>query len=515
MRQLVPELSDSPTISVLVAVSDPDEIWIKKSFVSVLKGVYPHVELCVCDDASRRPHVPEALGGFASADDRVKLSRHEESKGLAGSLNEALSLATGQFVTVLGAGDELAPEALFAVANLLKGSGADVVYADEDSVDISDRRSGPVFKPYWSPDLLLSTPYVGRPCVVRRDLVTELGGFREGFDGAEEWDLMLRLAEETGRIRHLPKMLYHRRTYEEEPAPNGQVSHRAVKEAVARRLPRATVRSETGSARVVRSVFGQPTVSVVAISTGPAPTSNSAEIGWGSFYPIHEVLSAYVWEGEALVKRVLGTSSAARAANLAAGGATGDYLLFVRNYREISSPDWVAELLRQAQRPGVGLVGGRVLDRKGNTLAGGSFFDPGRLLGTRPESPNIPLRESPPRYLPVVDYPFNPVQISAGCMMVSRSVFEDVGGFDEENLPTFFYDLDLSFRLVERGLLNVYMPGVSVVSEGVGRALPGEQEIEHMWNRWWPQLVKLLHYRNSPLRVPEDLDADLLVAAPE
>lgn len=514
MRQLVPGFLDPPTISVLIPVSDPDEIWIKKSLASVLEGVYPHVELCACDNASERPHVAEALHEFAASDGRVKLRRLEERASLAGTLNGALSLATGRFMTVLGEGDELAPEALYVVADLLQNVEADAIYADEDSVDISDRRSDPVFKPYWSPDLLLSIPYVGRPYVVRRDLVTELGGFREGFEDAEEWDLMLRLAEKSGHFRHLPKMLYHRRVYESEPKLDSEgtreASYRAVEEALDRRSPRATVAPGAGSVRVIRSVSGKPTVSVVALSTGPAPASNSGELGRRSSYPVREVLSAYTWEGKALEKEVMGTGFAARAANLAASGAKGEYLLFVRNYGETSPPDWIAELLRQAQRPEVGLVGGRVLDRRGNMLAGGSFFDPGRLLGSPPEAPQISPQVAPARHLPVVDYPFNPLAGSVGCMMVRRSIFEDVGGFDEENLPTFFYDLDFSLRLRERGLLNVYAPGVSVVSEGVGRALPGAGEIEHMWNRWWPELVRILQYRDSPLRVWEELDADLL-----
>jgi hypothetical protein len=502
-----------PTVSVLLAVSDPDEVWIKASLSSVLDGIYPHVELCVCDNASERPHVGQALDGLAASDERVKVRRLPKAASLAQAYNEALALAMGRFVTFLGEGDELAPEAFFYAVEVLQDTEADVIYGDEDSVDISDRRSNPVFKPYWSPDMFLSVPYLGRPCVIRRDLVEGLGGLREGFEGAEEHDLMLRVAEKTDRICHVPKMLYRRRTYEREPAPEGSVSReaarRAVKEALKRRDSEATVEPgpTPGSIRVVRGLSRRPTVSVVALVTAPGFASSDPEKE--SSYPLHEVIPARAGGGVAPEERATSVP-VAKAANLAAGRATGEYLLFVRNYRGATSSEWVLELLRQARRDEVGAVGGRVLNGDGSTRNAGSYLNLSKLTGSSSDA--LPQRETS-RFLPVIDHPFNPAAVAIDCMMIRRSVFEDVGGFDEGELPTAFYDLDLCFRLGESGLLNVYTPDASVFSREVLWPLPGVKQIGYMWERWWPVLVKMLHYEDSPLLAgSEKLDEDLLLS---
>lgn len=511
MEGLSATLWDPPCISVLLVVSDLDEIWTKKSVSSVLDGVYPHVELCVCDNGSSRPHVWEALEGFAASDERVKIHRLQTPAGFAGAHNEALSLATGRFVTVLGDGDELAPEALFGMVELLGDPEADGVFGDEDSVDISDRRSDPVFKPYWSPDLLLSTDYVGRPCVIRKSIVEDLGGFAGGLEGAEEHDLLLRIAEKTERISHLPRILYHRRVYEreqanEEPETRGEL-RLAVAGALARRGVAAAVAEgpAPGTVRVVRNLSGRPKVSVVALVTVTSFADRLGDLERRSSYPVHEVIPVGV--GTASEEGAIGVSPA-RSANLAAGRTTGEYLLFVRDYGETPSEGWIARLLEQAQRSEVGVVGGRVLDGARRTRSAGSFLDLSKLTGSVPGA----LTREPSRFLPVVDYPFNPLAASVRCMMIRRSTFESADGFDDEKLPTDLYDLDLSFRLGERGLLGVYVPDAPVVSEMGDRfLLPEAAEVEYVWERWWSVLVRALQYKGSPLYAsPGDLGDDVL-----
>ncbi len=516
VRQRLSGFDGSPLMSVLLVVSDADEIWIKGSISSVLDQTYPYVELCVCDNASKRPHVSEVLEESAASDDRVKVRRLQKPVLPAEAYNQALSLATGRFVTLLGEGDTLVPEAMFKMVNLLRNTQADVVYGDEDSEDISDRISNTIFKPYWSPDMFLSTPYVGRPCAIRRDVVEGLGGFRSGFEGAEEYDLMLRVAENTDRIRHLPEVLYHRRVYEKEPTREEYVARetleRAVSEALERRSVKATVEpgSAPDSVRVVRGLSGRPTVSVVALVTGMDFLDHTRQIVQSSSYPIREVIPAVIGEGVVPGEAPANGASAAGVANLAAGQATGEYLLFVHNFQGALSPEWLTGLLRQAQRPEVGVVGGRVLNSSGGTRSAGSYQSSLSRLTGSPES--ALSQEEPSRFLPVVSDQFNPYAVSAECLMIRRSLFEDASGFDEGNLPTAFYDLDFSFRLREKGLLNVYTPEASLFSRTSDYPLPGIEEVEYMWDRWWAMLVKALYYRDSPLRTEEEsLDDDLLL----
>ena len=500
-REMLGTFAYLPEISVLMVTSDPDEVWIKRSISSVLEQIYPHFELCVYDNASSRPHVAESLAEFAASQECVKTSHLKESTSWAEAYNRALSLATGEFVVLMEVGDELSPDAMFSVVDFLQSVEADVVYADEDSVDISDRRSDPVFKPYWSPDLLVYTPYIGRPCVIRRGLVERSGRFREGFEGAEEYELMLRLSEETERIRHLPRILYHRRTYGGEPAKSGEdrrSQRRAAEDALRlqRRLEETSVDvvgpySASGAPRWDRSVSDQPSVSVVAFVQDERTAGNVEDLATRSSYSVHEIL--VTGPGDPTPREKLSDdASPAEMVNLAAGRATGEYLLFLRNYEGAGSPGWISELLLQAQRAETGAVGGKVLNSDGTWSAGGYP----NLSGLTGESTNMSIREIQVPFLPIVDYPFNPCAVPLECMMVRRSTFEEIGGFDE-SLPT-VYDLDFSFRLVERGLLNVYVPEVSVFAAGASPP-PDEEEIAYMWRRWWAMLARELYYRESPL----------------
>lgn len=499
MRQQASALEYLPRISVIMVVSDADELWIKSSVGSVLGQIYPHLELCICDNGSKRKHVPEVLKDYAAAEERIQVRRLPDERSRAEAYNAALSLATGEFVALLGQGDEISPEALFKVVELLQRVRADVIYTDEDQIDVSGGRSDPVFKPYWSPELLMSTAYTGRLCVMRKDIVDSLGGFREGFERAEEHDLILRLSERSGRVYHLPDVLYHRRAlpgHVSLDAPGNKATSHAIEDALARREENATVEPglTEGSFRVVRRVGGRPRVGVIVCAPeGMTNVPLAHELEQKTSYPIHQLIVAGVGrEAHPSAGRV-NNPFPTRRINLAAAEVEGDYLVFIDARARITDPGWLMELLGQARRRGVGAVGCKLLNASGDLRHGGSLVEMTRLTGY-PERPIVGAGNM----LPLVDHAFDFGAASSECMLVRRAMFERVGGFDDENLPTAFYDLDLSFRLHEIGLRNVYTPYTSVVCGGV-RPVPNVEEIEYMWNRWWERIVYLLYYQRSPL----------------
>jgi O-antigen biosynthesis protein len=511
MKRQASGLGYLPLISLVLVVSDTDEVWIKASIDSVRRQAYPRLELCVCDNASERSHVSEVLEGYAAADRRVKVRRLPEEVSRSEAYNAAMEMAAGEFVALLGSGDELAPEALFRVAELLQRVRADVVYTDEDHIDISSTRSDPVFKPYWSPDLLLSTAYTGRLCVMRRSLVEASGYFREEPEG--EQDLALRLSEMTENVHHLPEVLYHRRSFAEGPERGpGTSSPRAAEAALARRGTEATVEpgAVEGSFRVVRRVRGSPRVSVIVSALGGSNELWLVDaLERQTSYPIHEVIVAGVGRGLSSSAGRVTHPFPARSLNLAAGAAEGEYLVFLDARARIATPGWLSEMLSQAQRPEAGVVGCKLLSPDGGLRHGGTLVEMSRLTGY----PEEPVTEGG-RYLPLVDHAFNFGAAPAECMMVRREHFEKTGGFDDANLPTAFYDLDLSFKLQETGLLNVYTPYARVIYGGVG-IVPGRDEIEYVWNRWWARLVRLLYYQRSPLdQAHHGLEKGALFASP-
>jgi O-antigen biosynthesis protein len=499
MRKQVAGMRYLPRISLALVVSDADdEVWIKGSLDSVLGQLYPYLELCICDNGSERDHVSEVLEDYAATDERVRVSRSPQKRGWPHAYNAAVSMTTGEFVGLLGAGDRVAPEALFKVVELLQGVRADVIYTDEDHIDISGRRSNPLFKPYWSPDLLLSIPYVGRLCVMRKSIFGASKVFREGYEGAEEHDLVLRISERTDRIHHLPEVLYHRRLPETSGSDRDPTasSSRALEDALARRRINAAVEPGLleGSFRIVRRVDGRPRVSViVSAAQGTSETSMVDELERHASYPVHQIIVAGDGGEPRASADQVSDCFPARALNLAAGKAEGEYLVFMQARARVTAAGWLLEMLQQAQRPEAGAVGCKLLDASGGLRHGGSMMGMSRLTG-HPEE----RVEGGGHYLPLVDHAFNFGAASAECMMVRRTTFERVEGFDDANLPTSLYDLDLSFRLLDLGLLNVYTPYARVVCEAAGTVSETE-EIEYVWNRWWTRLVRSLYYQRPPL----------------
>ncbi len=281
----IPNLNYKPLFSVIVPVYNPEERWLRRCIESVLNQLYPYWELCLADDASTQPQVRSIIEEYLNRQMRWPAARRfrqsqikavfRGSRGhISAASNSALKLATGEFIALLDHDDELSPDALYENAKLLnRHPEADVIYSDEDHIDENGRRHSPFFKPDWSPDLLLSQMYTCHLGVYRTTLVREIGGFRPGFEGAQDWDLMLRLTERTDRIYHIPKILYHWRNTEKSTAFSidskpyaRQAALTALKEAMARRGENAAVEEVTGAPvhfRVHYLLARRPLISIV------------------------------------------------------------------------------------------------------------------------------------------------------------------------------------------------------------------------------------------------------------
>ena len=201
-------------ISIIVPVFNPSLLYLEKCIASVFAQTYQHWELCLVDDCSTQPGVREYLESIATRDPRVRLFLSEENGHIAQASNHGLQIASGEFVAFLDQDDELAPHALYAVMNLLqKNPATDIIYSNEDKITVHDRRFDPTFKPEWSREYALSFMYVGHHLVYRKSLVDFLGGFRTGYDGAQDYDLLLRATEHTDSVKHIPEILYHWRSH--------------------------------------------------------------------------------------------------------------------------------------------------------------------------------------------------------------------------------------------------------------------------------------------------------------
>ncbi|HEX8117241.1 MAG TPA: glycosyltransferase, partial [Pyrinomonadaceae bacterium] len=282
IAELSEALSYKPLFSVLMPVYNVDEVWLRRAVESALGQLYARWELCVADDRSTRPHVRRVLEEYAARDPRVRVVFREENGHISRASNTALGMARGEFVALLDHDDELAEHALYTVAEELNAHPeADLVYSDEDMLE-GGRRLDPFFKPDWSPDLLLSLNVISHLGVYRTSLVREVGGFREGFEGSQDYDLALRVTERApaSHVRHVPHVLYHWRRIPGSLAAGAgekEYAHPAARRVINEHLRRKGVKAEVTSGlgtlhRVIYSLPSPPPpVSIIlAAACGPA-----------------------------------------------------------------------------------------------------------------------------------------------------------------------------------------------------------------------------------------------------
>lgn len=475
-------LRDRPLVSVLVPVYNTPEPVLRAMVASVLAQTYDHWELILVDGASPRPEVRTALRELAARDERIVLRLLDVNMGIAGNTNAALEVARGEFVALLDHDDLLTPDALFENVALLNAyPDTDAIYSDQDKIDEAGRRFEPFFKPDWSPELFRGVMYVGHLLCVRRSVALAAGGFLPEFDGVQDYEFMLRVAETTDKIRHIPRILYHWRTLTGSIASRSDAKSnidalqvRAV-EAHLRRLGgrgRAVAGAAAHRVRVVPTNGGtEPRVSIII------PTRDAPEMLGRCLQSIYERSSYKQFEvvlvdnesenREAIaltrrypVRRVYLNSpfNYSRANNLGVRHATGECLLFLNNDTEVITDDWLEQLVYYACQPDVGAAGGLLLypDR--------TVQHAGIVLGLRGTADHV-MRGFPhdsDGYAGSLACAREVSAVTGACLMVRRALYEQVGGFNE-HFFTHYQDVDLCLKLRALGLRNLYVPGATLV----------------------------------------------------
>jgi GT2 family glycosyltransferase len=436
MAARVEAFARRPLISVVTPVFDTPEPLLRAAIDSVLAQVYPHWELCVADDASSLPHVREVLEEYRRRDARIKVAYRQRTGNISAASNAALALASGDFIALLDHDDELAPEALFRVALEVNAfPEAAMLYSDEDKLGFGGERTHPNFKPDWNYDLFLSHNIAAHLGVYRADLVRDAGGFREGFEGAQDYDLALRVVEAVHprRIRHVPGVLYHWRMVAGSTAVNAfekdyaaDRAKRAVEEHLARQHIRADVEA-IGLLGAQRIRYPLP---------DPRPRVETIRLPRGS--------------------------DGARARNEIARRARGEYLVFLAPGVEPARDDAIDEVVSQAHRAGIGAVAGKLWSH-GAVLHAGSFLGAGYAHRGR--------KRGDPGYMMRADLAQSMTVVSGDCLCVRKSLFEEAGGFDE-TLDRAFHDVDFCLRLIRMGRRNLFTPFAEFRLEGAAQPLP-------------------------------------------
>ena len=495
-RDAVARLEVKPRVSLVTAVRDTPEGLLRECVAAIEAQVYPEWEWVLVDDASTAPHVAAVLRETAARNPRIRVvTRERRDGGLAGTLREGLAAARGEWVGFLEAGDTLAPHALAEVV-LAAEPSLDVIYSDEDRLDAEGRRTGPAFKPDWSPDLLRSVNYVRHFLVARRRVLEAVGGVREGFEGAEDYDVVLRLSEATRGIGHVAKVLYHARAPTETGAAATDAGARALREHLSRTGEPAEVTSPApGQYRVRYPVRGTPKVSIIVPFKDRPDLLELLLPGLLSrtTYSNFEVLlvsnNSTKPETFALLERLTDSRlvkltwdfpfNYPAINNWAAKQATGELLLFLNNDMEVVDPGWLTELVSQAQRPEVGAVGCKLLFPEGTVQHAGAVVGITGMAGhpfwRLPDGPICtPFGHT--------DWTRNWLSVTSACVILRRPVFEELGGFDER-FQVCGSDVDIGLRLNQRGLRVVYTPHARLVHhESASRRADAIPEADYWWS---------------------------------
>ena len=530
-RQKALSFTYRPKISLITSLWNADGKWLKSAIASVLRQVYNNWELCLAVGADQ-PQVSEVIRPYAQIDSRIKIKLLPQNKGVAANYNEALSLATGEFISLLGHEDELAPFALYECVRLLnQRPQADMIYSDEDRVTDKGKRFGPFFKPDWSPDTLLSCPYTGNLGIYRKKIVDEIGGFRTDYNSAQAYDMVLWFIEKTNQIYHIPKVLYHRRDTPKSAASRAETSAGLLaKKAIEDHLTRNGIAGRVvdglwpGSYRVRRQIIGSPLVSIIIPSKDKVDILRVCvnSIISRTDYANYEILIVdngstdpktlgyyHQLEGNPKV-RILHYDKPFNFSalnNYAVSQANGEHLLFLNDDTEVMSTEWLSAMLEHSQRKEVGAVGAKLL------FPDGTIQHCGIVLGLSPFKGYSVAGQAyygypdHPGYMGRISIISDNSAVTAACMLLRKQVFKEVGGFDQ-NLAFAYNDVDLCLKIREKGYLVVYTPyarlyhhesrtrGYEDTPEKQERFL---KEIEYVRARWGPVIDKGDPYYNRNL----------------
>ncbi|MBE7537350.1 MAG: glycosyltransferase [Opitutaceae bacterium] len=523
LRRHVDSLAARPLISIVMPVyhqKPEDEKWLRQAIGSVINQAYPHWELCIADDASPAAHVKPLLEAFSRNDPRIRTVFRSQNGHISAASNSALEIATGEFVALLDHDDELAPHALYEVAALLSARpDTDLVYSDEDKIDEEGRRHEPYFKPDFLPDLFVGQNYLSHLSVYRTDIVRAVGGFRAGYEGSQDWDLALRVTERSspGRIRHIPKVLYHWRAI---PGSTAMLLSEKNYPIEAARRALADHFSRIGESVELSPVPGDhwrakrtipdpaPLVSLII------PSRNSLKllsrcvdtILAKTDYPNFEILIvdngsddsdtlAYlrkIARENVSVLRYDTPFNYSAINNHGVKHARGEIIGLLNNDLEVIHGDWLREMVSQVVRPAIGCVGAMLYYPNETIQHAGVIVGLGGVAGHgfRDYPRGTEGRFNRARLVQ------NYSSVTAACLLVRRSVFEQVGGLDE-GLAVAFNDIDFCLNVQAAGYRNLWTPFAELYHhESASRGAEDtpekherfRREVETMLQRWKAQI---------------------------
>ena len=525
----------NPKISIIIPMYNTPVKFFGELVDSLINQTYTNWELCLADGSNEEN--PE-LKDIYSKDSRIKYKFLGENKGISGNTNEALTLATGDFIGLLDHDDILPVFSLYEVVKCINNHPeVDFIYTDEDKFEeVGGKRYDPYFKSDFGPDTLRANNYICHFSVFRKDLMEKLGGFRSDFDGAQDYDILLRMSEIAEHIYHIPKILYHWRVHELSTAKAGAhakpYAYEAGKKAVQAHIDRLGLKGTVeagntlGTYKVNYEVIGNPKVSIIIPNKDYASTLKVClkSIIKLTTYKNYEIIvvenNSTEDETFEYYKKIDGKDNIkvvyypekvfnySAIINFGVRNCTGDYVIQLNNDTELLTPNWLQEMLGFAQREDVGAVGVKMYYPDRTIQHAGIIVGIGGVAGH--VFKNIPKNLH--GYFSKDAMIQNLSAVTAACIMTPRKIYDDVGYMDEE-FKVAFNDVDFCLKIRETGKLIVYTPYVEFLhyeskSRGYEDTVEKQQrfkgEIDRFYSKWQGFLDKGDPYYNINLRLDND-----------
>lgn len=522
-RDKVDGWKDPPLISVIMPVYNTPKTILRSAVESVCSQVYPRWELCIADDASTKSHVRKLLEHYSKKDDRIRVVYREKNGHISAASNSALVLATGSHVAFLDHDDMLHPLALYFLAEAIQRCPeVGLIYTDEDKINLAGKRFAPYFKCDLNYELLLAHNMITHLACYRRNLLSALGGFRAGFEGAQDYDLALRMIEvlTPEEIVHIPRVLYHWRMISGSTARNSKAkpyAHSAARKAIEEHLRRRGLKAKVSASSDIpgchRVQFAlpdpQPKVNIII------PTRDRADlvkkcvesIRVRTSYLNYEIIIVdnHSTEQETLRLfdrlrksniRILRDDlpfNFSRLNNRAAASVQGSFLCLMNNDIEIITPQWLEEMVSFAALDDVGAVGARLWYPDGSLQHGGVILGIGGIAGHSHRF----FRKAQVGHAGRMMLHQSFSAVTAACLVIRKRIFDEMGGFDEK-LSVAFNDVDLCLRIRQAGYRNVWTPYAEMVhhesatrgyENTSGKVARFERERKLMQQRWGDLLL--------------------------
>lgn len=511
-----------PKISVVMPVYNTPLWALQKAVQSVTGQIYGNWQLCIADDCSPEPDIRQYLQALQASDSRIAVTFIKQNSGISAASNAAAALAEGEFLAFLDHDDELTVDALAEMAlGLAAHPDWDMAYSDDDLIDPAGRRHRPQFKPDWSPTLLLSFMYMSHLLVVRRSVFENLGGFRVGFEGSQDYDFALRASEVVGQVGHIPKILYHWRVMPGSTATSGAAKPEsfergrlAVQQAVERQKVSAEVIHPDWALRAGCGIFSLrfpdhgPQVDIVIMNRNGGKLlekclrSLQMTTYQNFVVTVADNTSDDPGTLEALRKsgarvitlpdEVPGRFSFSNLYNRALSQSTAEFVLLLNNDTEVKNPRWLSQMMGYALMEGVGAVGA-CLHFPDHTVQ-----HAGMLLGCHEGKVGHAFKNTPAHehgYMALRAVTRESSGVTAACMLIRRACYFSVGGQDEQRFAVGYNDADLCLKLGDKGLRSIYCGEAELFhhegkSRGTGNDDPLEEaairaEVRHRPDRFY------------------------------